>query len=361
VFDEPSWWYRADPAWQAQTLTPVAAIYGRIAAARLARASGFDPAIPVICIGNFTAGGTGKTPWVARCVAMLAAEGQHAAVLSRGYGGKIASPHWVDAATDQSADVGDEPLLLARAAPVLVARDRAAGAKAVVDDPRGFKVIVMDDGLQNPSVGKRLRIAVVDGVRGFGNGRVIPAGPLRAPLAAQFAVTDAIVVNRGSDGEAPPTVERLRDSFAGPVIEASVVPAGETAWLRTAPLLAYAGIGVPERFFGLLEQLGGLIVSRRQFADHHAFTAAEARALLAEARRRGAQLVTTAKDYVRLSKSDAALAELAAATKVLDIEMVFEPRDEERLRSLLAAALTGPATAASAPGAEDSGASPPAR
>lgn len=337
---EPSWWYGATSAWQARALAPAAAIYGRVALKRLAGAP-YDPALPVICVGNFTAGGTGKTPLVRVIARMLAADGHKPAILSRGYGGTIFGPHWVDVATDTARDVGDEPLLLAKSAPVMIARDRRTGAVAIETAALGFTAIVMDDGLQNPALAKRLTISVVDGTRGFGNGYVIPAGPLRAPLDAQLKRTGAIVVNRGHDATAPCAIaEHLRATFSGPVIEATVAPAGATDWLAGTRVLAYAGIGAPDRFFTLLERLGATLADTRRFADHHAFTSQDARSLLRDAQALGATLITTEKDHVRLAKTDAALAELATATRTLPIELVLQPTDAERLRSLLAAALS---------------------
>jgi tetraacyldisaccharide 4'-kinase len=344
VAREPSWWYGPASSWQASTLAPAAAIYGRVALRRLSGNS-FEPALPVICVGNFTAGGTGKTPLVRVIAKLLAAQNHKPAILSRGHGGTSTGPHWVDAARDTAHDVGDEPLLLAITAPVMIARDRRAGAAAIEAAASGFTAIVMDDGLQNPALVKRLTISVVDGTRGFGNGRVIPAGPLRAPLDAQLKRADAIVVNRGHDTTATSAIaEHLRATFSGPVIEAAVAPVGATAgatdWLAGAPVLAYAGIGAPDRFFKLLERLGATLAGTRRFADHHAFTPEDARSLLRDARALGATLITTEKDHVRLSNTGPALAELATATRTLPIELVLQPTDEERLRSLLAAAMT---------------------
>src|SRR6476661_643641 len=196
--DEPSWWYAPAPGRLAMLLQPLGAIYGRVAEARYFRTTPYRSRLPVICIGNFTSGGTGKTPLAIHLCERLKAAGHEPAVLTRGYGGRLSGPYWVNAASDVARDVGDEALLLARAAPTLVARDRRAGAHAIEMGPHPVTVIVMDDGLQNPGLAKDLTIAVVDGGRGLGNGLTMPAGPLRAPLPFQLELTDAIVVNESS-------------------------------------------------------------------------------------------------------------------------------------------------------------------
>lgn len=348
---EPSWWYRTELSWPARALAPIAGAWGRAAIRRFEQGAPFDPGVPTICIGNFTAGGTGKTPLALLIAEQLTSLGTRPAFLTRGYGGRLEGPHWVAPDRDTAADVGDEPLLLARLAPTLVAKDRAAGARAIIATGADHGAIVMDDGLQNASVAKTLAIAVVDGQRGIGNGAVIPAGPLRAPLAFQLGLVSAIVVNLGSAPEIGPEhepaaleaqipfVRWLRDSFGGPVISSTTRPVGDTAWLRETKVLAFSGIGVPARFFDLLEQLGAHLVERRAFPDHHAFTEREARALLDSARSAGAVLCTTAKDYVRLPGDRSAAGALREASRVLPVGLHFEPRAQLRLTSLLQASL----------------------
>ncbi len=222
--DEPSWWYGAGDGLVARGLQPLAAAYGTIAKRRYRSRRPYRSRLPVICAGNFTAGGTGKTPLTLKICEMLEARGERPVVLSRGYGGTERGPHWVDVGRDTAARVGDEPLLLARRFPTVVARDRVAGARVIEASSERGSVIVMDDGLQNAGLTKDLAIAVVDGRRGFGNGRVMPAGPLRAPLAFQFELAHAIVVNAGaSAGDLSGGIaEQLRRTFAGPVIDARV-------------------------------------------------------------------------------------------------------------------------------------------
>jgi len=341
---EPRWWYAENGAWQKHLLAPIARIWGWSAARRLARMKPERAALPVVCVGNFTAGGTGKTPLSILIARLLIASGERPVFLTRGYGGRVRGPHRVDPALDTAADVGDEPLLLARHAPVIVARDRPAGARLAASDC-GLSpptVIIMDDGLQNPALAKDLVIAVVDGVRGLGNGAVIPAGPLRAALPVQFSLADVIVVNAspGADAERVLAVAtHLRDSFQGPVIEARVEPDLSDLDLQGSRVLALAGIANPARFYVLLEQLGAEIAARAEFADHHSFTDADASAILADAKRFDARVITTEKDLVRLAGAAGARARLREAAIVLPIHLKLDQRDELRLASLVKGAL----------------------
>jgi tetraacyldisaccharide 4'-kinase len=347
---EPGWWYGANQQGLARVLQPVGALYGAVAEFRLQHARPFKVARPVICVGNFTAGGTGKTPFVRVLVEHLRRREDVPVILSRGYGGQLTGPHWVDVATDTANAVGDEPLLLARDAPVMIARDRAAGARAIVGDAtKSATVIVMDDGLQNASLIKDLRIAVVDGVRGFGNGRIIPAGPLRARLDAQFARVDAIVVNHGlAAAETSTVADHLRRDFTGPVLDAKLSVRDADTWFGQR-VVAFAGIGVPERFFSTLESVGAQVCERVTFADHHVYTDADAAHLLARMRAQNAVLVTTEKDAARLFGEVGACAELHHIARVLSIDLQLTPRDQTRLDALIAgvlgyrAGLTSPA------------------
>ena len=337
--DEPGWWYGEAPDVRARLLEPLGALYGWMARLRYRRHQPYRARLPVICIGNFTAGGTGKTPLALTVARMLLARGLRPAFLTRGYGGTDAGPTWVEDAPGASRRFGDEPLLLARIAPALVARDRSAGARAIETGGLGIGVIIMDDGLQNGSLKKDLAIAVVDGARGLGNGEVIPAGPLRAPLDFQLGLVDAIVV-RTPDGDgptAPVMHERLRRIFPGPVLAARVAPTGDTAWLSGRPVVAFAGIANPQRFYALAERLGARVTERVSFPDHHAFSRADAVRLFTLARAKGCDLITTEKDFARLSGMEE-VTELALATRVLAIEMVFEERDRSRFASLIEAA-----------------------
>lgn len=337
---------------------PLARLYAAAALKRLRRPPCYRSRLPVVCVGNFTAGGTGKTPFAIHVVRLLQAAGERPAILTRGYGGRLAGPHWIDPSTDTAASVGDEPLLLARVAPTMLARDRRAGATAIeCAHAPAPSVIVMDDGLQNPALAKDLTIALVDARRGFGNGRVIPAGPLRAPVEEQLARVDAILVKRDpstaeettttpnagaaprgeSDGlDCADTLHSLRLSFAGPVLSARVAPIGDTAWIDGRAVLAYTGIANPRRFFDLVARLGGRIVDRAAFKDHHPFTEREARDLMARALACDAVLVTTEKDLVRLAGIGGARGDLRQASRALPIGVVLDPGDAPRLDDLLA-------------------------
>jgi tetraacyldisaccharide 4'-kinase len=340
---EPGWWYGPPGSLAARLLQPAAHIWGSVAARRIAKATPYASSLPVICVGNFTAGGTGKTPLSILIAKMLAARGERPAFLTRGYGGRIAGPHLLNLGLDTAADVGDEPLLLASLAPVMIARDRRAGAEAIerLSGIAPPTVIVMDDGLQNPALAKNLTIAVVDGRRGLGNGRVIPAGPLRAPLDLQLTLTGAIVVNRprGVPSDEQHVVKALRHSFAGPVLEATVEPANAGPDLKGVRVMALAGIANPARFTGLLTELGAELVATKSFPDHHDFTENEAEALLAEAGRLDARIVTTQKDWVRLASATGYRAKLREHAGQLAIELRLEPRDAIRLEALLDAAI----------------------
>ncbi|MBY0225652.1 MAG: tetraacyldisaccharide 4'-kinase [Hyphomicrobium sp.] len=335
---EPPWWYLPQPTLTARLLAPAAALYGTIGARRMQRPPSATSPLPVVCIGNFTAGGTGKTPLALLVADRLMQRGLTPVFLTRGYGSRARHPTVVDPARHVAADVGDEALLLARAACVMVAPDRPAGARAIQQRP-GADLIIMDDGLQNPSLAKDLRIAVVDGARGFGNSRVIPAGPLRAPLAVQLAHTDIVVVN-GRREDRDSIARAVAPAFTGPVLSAQQMPAGESGWLAGTPVVAFAGIGNPQRFFQLLKRLGAHVVEERSFTDHHAFTNIDAADLLAAAQRLGAILVTTEKDLVRLAGASGARGELARSARPLAITTAFHDDGEDRLIDFVLEALT---------------------
>jgi tetraacyldisaccharide 4'-kinase len=316
-------------------LEPLAAVYGYATARRYHRTAPYCSRLPVVCVGNFTAGGTGKTPLAIHLCERLTAAGHAPVALTRGYGGRLPGPYWVDAGTDVARDVGDEALLLARAAPTLLARDRGAGARAIETGPHPATAIVMDDGLQNPGLAKNLTIAVVDGERGLGNGLIMPAGPLRAALEFQLGLTDAIVVN-GGEGS---VTDWLRHRFAGPVLRARLAPSQGSEWLKDARVLAWAGIGAPGRFFATLRALGADVAQTIAFRDHQELGAGDARRLLELARRLGATPVTTEKDMARLAGAQGACAELAQAARPLPVHLTLDEPDAERLSSLLSSAL----------------------
>ncbi len=343
--EEPRWWYDAPDSTFARVLRPIGRLAGWITLRRWHAVASYRSNLPVICVGNFTAGGTGKTPLALEVARLLKLAGETPIFLSRGYGGVLKGPHRVELGSDSAINVGDEVLLLARNGLAFVARDRAAGAKAieaeVASGACAGSVIVMDDGLQNPSLAKDLTIAVVDGGRGFGNGSIVPAGPLRAALAFQMPLADVIVVNQPPtpSRSGRPLLQTLKRDFPGPVLEATPVPTVETAWLCTKPIVAFAGIGNPARFFDLLRGLGGNVVEAITFADHHPLSEADALRVLASASSHDAEIVTTEKDSARLHASTGARARLRTAAKVLPIKLGWSEGDEQRLASLLASAL----------------------
>jgi tetraacyldisaccharide 4'-kinase len=280
---------------------PLGAVYGAIAARRLAR-EGIDAGIPVLCVGNYHVGGVGKTPTVLALVNLLRDAGEAPIVLSRGYRGKLRGPVKVDPGRHAAVDVGDEPLMMAQAVAVVVARDRADGV--ALARSQGARVIVMDDGFQNPAIAKDASLIVVDGDRGLGNGCVFPAGPLRAPLPPQLARTDAlIIVGKGSAAD---PVAAAVAAQGGLVLRAHLTPTeASVAVLRGNRVLAFAGIGDPRRFFRTLRGSGVDVVAEQAFADHHPFSDREIETLAAAARRDGLTLVTTEKDFARLGKERA--------------------------------------------------------
>jgi tetraacyldisaccharide 4'-kinase len=339
--DEPPWWYGGTDDFRQRALMPLASLYGWVAERRYNRRRAYRSRLPVICVGNFTAGGTGKTPLAIAIARLLIGRGEKPAFLTRGYGGRTAGPAWVLDRPGAAQIYGDEPLLLADVAPTLVARDRRAGIIAIESDHRQPSVVIMDDGLQNAAVTKDLSIALVDGKRGIGNGEVIPAGPLRAPLDFQIGLVDAIVVRDPPDLSNERGVHAvLRQGFPGPVLVARVAAAGDTAWIKEKPVLAFAGIANPHRFYRLLEDLGARLVDTVSFADHHPFSLAEAQRLMTQSQASGARLVTTEKDFARI-KSNAVLASLAAQARTLPIDILIDERDQGRLNSLIETALQG--------------------
>ncbi|HKS20869.1 MAG TPA: tetraacyldisaccharide 4'-kinase [Bradyrhizobium sp.] len=292
---EPGFWYRPASI-KSHLLRPLGALYGAIAAQRLKR-RGIDAGIPVLCVGNYHGGGAGKTPTVLALASLLRDLGETPVVLSRGYRGKLRGPVRVDPARHGAAEVGDEPLMLSRILPVVVARDRIAGV--ALAKSQGASVILMDDGFQNPALIKDASVIVIDSDRAIGNGQVIPAGPLRAPLSVQLARTDALVVI--GEGHGADAVAGRIAALGKPVFAARFRPDDAVrAALAGKRVLAFAGIGDPIRFFNTLNGSGIEVVRGRAFADHHAFSKREIEALIAEAKRDGLTLVTTEKDMVRL-------------------------------------------------------------
>jgi tetraacyldisaccharide 4'-kinase len=296
---EPAFWYRPS-SWISRLLMPLGALYGLVAGQRLQR-QGFDAGIPVLCVGNYHVGGAGKTPMVLALTKMLRDLGETPVVLSRGYGGRLRGPIKVDPERHAAADVGDEPLMLARTVPVVVARDRIGGV--ALARSQGASVILMDDGFQNPAIAKDASLIVIDGDRGLGNGRVFPAGPLRAPLPPQLERTDALIVV--GDGTAAKTVAAAIAARGKPMLSAHLrADDASLAPLRGKRVLAFAGIGDPIRFFRTLRANGIEVIRERAFADHHPFSKSEIEMLITEAKRDALTLVTTEKDLARLRSGE---------------------------------------------------------
>ena len=291
---EPGFWH-GPASLNSHLLKPLAALYGAVAAKRL-RHKGLNAGIPVLCVGNYNVGGAGKTPTVLALAKLLRELGETPVVLSRGYGGELRGPVRVDPVRHAASDVGDEPLMLAGALPIVVSRKRAEGVPLA--RAHGATVILMDDGFQNPSIVKDASLIVIDSERGLGNGQVFPAGPLRAPLRPQLARTDALIIV-GNGGAAEQVAAEIA-AQGKPVLSAHLKPdEAQVARLRGKRVLAFAGIGDPTRFFNTLRASGIEVAGQRAFADHHAYSQAEIESLIAEARRETLTLVTTEKDLAR--------------------------------------------------------------
>ena len=327
----PAFWSnrRDTPGLVSTVLLPLSSLWQLGAGFRARRAIPESVDVPVLCIGNLTAGGAGKSPMVAALQVRLAGQGIDVHVISRGYGGSIAGPHRVSERSDSFEKVGDEPLMLSANGTVWVSRDRVTGAKAAA--AAGAELILLDDGFQNPGLYKDASILMVDAGQGFGNGRVIPAGPLREPVSQGLSRADLAVVlgpgdQRTACRETWPELQSLMS------LDAELVPQQTGLPLEGEDVMAFAGIGRPQKFFDTLRGMGANLVATHAFADHQPFPPAILRRLLKESREASAVLVTTEKDAVRLPQS--------MRMEVLTVQVRLEPVDWAPIDALVQRLLT---------------------
>ena len=316
----PKFWNKGSNSVLPLLLTPLSMLYAVGDRLNRARVTPQSVSVPVICVGNAVAGGAGKTPVSISIARFLIAKGWKVHFLSRGYGGSYTGPTRVVPDVHGANEVGDEPLILSGTAPTWISQDRVAGATAAVED--GAEVIIMDDGFQNPSLTKDISFLVVDGGFGIGNGSLLPAGPLRETWASAIERADAVIV-------VDPT-ELTADLACAdkPRFNAKVIPLDLQAELVGQKVVAFAGIGRPEKFFKSLQAIGADVIESFEFSDHHKFSQDDIMKLVERASNQEAALVTTRKDFVRLS------AEAKLMTTVFDIDLTFEK--PQGLQSLLA-------------------------
>ncbi len=322
----PFWWEKA--SWQAWMLSPIGYMWGKAAAQRMATTPSTSVDVPVICVGNFIVGGAGKTPTTAALAKHARNMRLKPGILSRGYGGGITTATIVKPDKHNANDVGDEPLLHAQQAITVVSADRASGAELLVS--QGCDVIIMDDGFQNPSLQKDCCLIVVDAKRGLGNGYTMPAGPMRVPFKEQLRHVDATMIIGAGPG-ADQVVRRTARS-GKPVFHGKLGVIGRTKWAEQN-VLAFAGIADPEKFYETLTSIDANIGDRQSFGDHHHYTEEECEDLLERAERQKLQLITTAKDHVRLMRMGDIQSKLAEHTHVLSVELV--PEDPKMFARIL--------------------------
>lgn len=304
----PDFWQCSGPT--ARLLDPLGKVYGLIGELRRRFAEARAVSVPVICIGNLTVGGTGKTPTAITLAKRLNDRGASPHILTRGYGGRARGPLLVDLAKHDVDEVGDEALLLARVAPCWVSRDRVAGAEAAIE--AGAGVIILDDGHQNPHLAYDLAVIVIDGAVGFGNNRLMPAGPLRETVENGLARADALIVIGPEEVSLESNLPRLKAALQPPV---------DSQNLSGMRVIAFAGIGRPGKFFETLQDLGAVLIDTHMFPDHYRYTSSEIEGLLEQARQVDASCITTEKDHIRLPLP------LGNYVKKLPIELHFEAND----------------------------------
>lgn len=316
----PFWWEKA--GWQAYALSPISYLYGKVAGMRMRNSNRDSVPVPVICVGNFTVGGAGKTPTSIAMARAAIAMGLKPGFLSRGYGGTLDVTTLVDINQHKASDVGDEPLLLAREATTVISRKRIDGARKLVDV--GVNLIIMDDGFQSARLVLDYALLVVDTNRGIGNGHLIPGGPVRAPLGEQLLQTSAVL--KVGVGSAADELVRIC-ARAGKQIFVSGVKPRLIDGFSGKRVLAFAGIADPTKFYRTAKELGADVVIEKSFPDHHYFKDEEIRDLLLIAKQHDLEFATTAKDAVRLSGQGDKALELLNKSTIVEIDMVFDSPD----------------------------------
>ena len=291
-------------------LLPISYIYNLVATRKLAKIITTKLSVPVICIGNLVAGGAGKTPIAITIGKMLKELGKHPHYLSRGYKGNYKGVLQVDPSKHNALEVGDEPLLLSNILPTWVAKDRVAGAKAAI--AAGADIIIMDDGFQNPSLYKDVSLLVIDGEYGFGNNRIIPAGPMREEIAPAMQRANAIIMVGEDKNEIMPLIPSYKQ-----LLKANIIPSPSAYFLKDKDVLAFVGIARPRKFYRTLQQIGCRVRKMIAYADHHQFTAKDIANLRTQANELNAILVTTTKDFVRLPE------DFKQEVSVVAVEMEF--------------------------------------
>lgn len=312
----PFWWTKPD--WRARLLWPVSYLYGRIAGKRMANGRRASVPVPVICVGNFTVGGAGKTPTALALARQAKEKGLKPGFLSRGYGGSARGITVVDPDKHTAVVVGDEPLLLAREALTVISRRRIEGARRLVEE--GADLIIMDDGFQSAQLAIDYALLVIDANSGIGNGHIVPGGPLRAPLGEQLRHTSGLL--KVGSGKAADAVVRMAARAGKPFFTAVLKVRGQEG-LAGQSVLAFAGIADPQKFFRTVRSTGATIVVHRPFGDHQHLSDAAITDVLDTARRHDLKIVTTSKDYVRLLGRSGAAQQLVAESLVIEVEMTF--------------------------------------
>lgn len=316
TFKTPAFWH-ATASKRTRMLAPLGRWYSQIVSWRANQPPDYTASIPVICVGNFTLGGSGKTPTVQLVADILKACGKRPAILLRGYGGSAKGPLRIDITQHNARLVGDEALLHVHVAPTWVSRNRVAGAKAIELDGH-CDCIVMDDGAQNPKLAKNLIINVIDGGAGFGNRKTFPAGPLREDLNPALNRTDAVIIIGDDKLHIDEQMKRHPAMARKPVLTAHIAIAELIAPLYERPLFAFAGIGRPDKFYATLRAHDMNVIGTHDFPDHHPYRGSDIKKLSALATAQDAQLITTTKDWVRVPAGYQHLVEFLPVTLHVD-------------------------------------------